>query len=743
MKKNLLISFTICASMLFCSLSQAQVTIGALTTPDGNALLDLKNNPKGDGTADKGVLLPRVALESTASKQPITTALGSIAVGMTVFNTATTNDVTQGYYYWNGTKWVRLIDNIAPDDTAWKLAGNANATATSFIGTSATNADVDLFFKRHGDQAGWLNNDKAATAFGVNALPATANTGINNSAFGNKSLAANTIGSSNNAFGTMTLNANTEGIQNSAFGNNALSKNVGVGLSTNQHNVTYVQNGSHNSAFGYNTLKENIYGNLNSAFGAYALQSNIGSAATNVGNNNNAFGAYALEKNKTGFQNNAFGIDALQENKNGFGNSAFGNGALNNNDKSGIGNVFGNNAFGNYSLQSNETGTENSAFGTTAMKSNKFGSYNSAFGNNALQNFAGTAASGSYNNGFGRNAGGGYNNGSRNIFLGAWAGYASPANYTGSGNILIGTVEGLIITTSPAASNEMNIGNLLFGTGVNAGNNLGDNADGKIGINTNVPTETFHTNGTARIGELPKVGDNIYTINDNTAANGTASATGKDQPFVPASGIVADANGVLGRTAGFITPLFVNTETFNQPPTNTLKTLVPAGIGLLPDAAGGVIIPAGFLKAGDRIKFYMAASFDNHTVTSTTANIFYEVAFGGASAMSSQITNINSGAPLGVDVEGVITVFSDGASGTGSISFKTVAPNGSSAASNIGKGSELVTQSISINTTTDNTFDVRMNNSTNVTPNTPAGPATPVATTTYSFSVDLLRILGN
>ncbi len=75
---------------------------GAL--PDPSAMLDVN-------AADKGILIPRVALTDVTVAAPVTTPSTSLLV----FNTATAgvspNDVTPGYYYWNGTRWIRLISN--------------------------------------------------------------------------------------------------------------------------------------------------------------------------------------------------------------------------------------------------------------------------------------------------------------------------------------------------------------------------------------------------------------------------------------------------------------------------------------------------------------------------------------------------------------------------------------------------------------------------------------------------------
>ncbi|MFY9228689.1 MAG: hypothetical protein WAO87_00515, partial [Bacteroidales bacterium] len=94
------------------------------STPDNSAMLDIKST-------DKGLLIPRVALTSTSSASPIT----SPATSLLIYNTATAGDVTPGYYYWNGSKWMRLLS--INDKPAWLLSGNAGTTpGTNFIGTT-------------------------------------------------------------------------------------------------------------------------------------------------------------------------------------------------------------------------------------------------------------------------------------------------------------------------------------------------------------------------------------------------------------------------------------------------------------------------------------------------------------------------------------------------------------------------------------------------------------------------------
>ncbi|MCX7863390.1 MAG: hypothetical protein N2449_10395, partial [Bacteroidales bacterium] len=100
------------------------------TAPDASAAWDIQ-------FSDKGILIPRVSLTQTTSASPITSPANSLLV----YNTATQNDVTPGYYYWNGSRWIRILGS----DKAWMLDGNAGTNAsTNFLGTTDA---VDLVFR--------------------------------------------------------------------------------------------------------------------------------------------------------------------------------------------------------------------------------------------------------------------------------------------------------------------------------------------------------------------------------------------------------------------------------------------------------------------------------------------------------------------------------------------------------------------------------------------------------------------
>lgn len=105
--------------------------------PNASAMLDIVSS-------SKGLLIPRVALTQTTSNSPIG---AGIASSLLVYNTATVNDVTPGYYYWDGSKWVTLITSANASTYAggssccsgWTLKSVVNSTManTSYVYGSA------------------------------------------------------------------------------------------------------------------------------------------------------------------------------------------------------------------------------------------------------------------------------------------------------------------------------------------------------------------------------------------------------------------------------------------------------------------------------------------------------------------------------------------------------------------------------------------------------------------------------
>ncbi len=76
-----------------------------------------------------GFLAPQVALTATNAATPIS----SPANGLMVYNTATVSDVTPGYYYWNGSVWMRFLNGNTPpllSETDPTFSGTANTTGS-------------------------------------------------------------------------------------------------------------------------------------------------------------------------------------------------------------------------------------------------------------------------------------------------------------------------------------------------------------------------------------------------------------------------------------------------------------------------------------------------------------------------------------------------------------------------------------------------------------------------------------
>lgn len=91
-------------SFLFISFGLTQnVAVNNTGSPaDSSAMLDIAAD-------EKGLLIPRVSLAGLDD----TSTIKSAATSLLVYNSATTNDVSPGYYYWNDTIWTKL-------STLWK-----------------------------------------------------------------------------------------------------------------------------------------------------------------------------------------------------------------------------------------------------------------------------------------------------------------------------------------------------------------------------------------------------------------------------------------------------------------------------------------------------------------------------------------------------------------------------------------------------------------------------------------------
>ena len=164
-------AFSICCLFIFLSFNSfAQVGIGN-TNPNNDALLEI-----GDATTTtKGLLLPRVNLVNTSSFAPMTAHIQ----GMVVYNKATAGDVSPGYYYNDGSQWVRLAAEAPSND--WSRTGDAGTvTGTNFLGTTdnvplriRTNGSDRFDFTTNGRLRSFNNGNETQPTYSWNSSSST------------------------------------------------------------------------------------------------------------------------------------------------------------------------------------------------------------------------------------------------------------------------------------------------------------------------------------------------------------------------------------------------------------------------------------------------------------------------------------------------------------------------------------------------------------------------------------------
>jgi hypothetical protein len=245
-----------------------------------------------------------------------------------------------------------------------------------------------------------------------------------------------------------------------------------------------------NASNGTKAFEIRVAGGANTmAFGVGA-----GSSLT-TGASNNFFGFQSGYSTTTGGYNNFLGVSTGYNNTTGVGNNFLGQSAGYTNTTGSYSNFLGyqagystttgqsNNFIGFRTGYFNTTGLQNNFLGETAGYSNTTGGYNNFLG---LQSgYLNTT--GGFNNFLGFQSGYSNTSGVNNTFVGYKAGYS---NTTGGKNIIIGQYGDV---ASGTVSGQLNIGNVLFGTGLYQSNTLSAApvSGGAIGIGTNAPTHTL------------------------------------------------------------------------------------------------------------------------------------------------------------------------------------------------------------------------------------------------------------
>ncbi len=130
--------------LFFYSGVNAQTGIGTVS-PNASAKLEV-------ASSTQGFLPPRIALTGTNDNTTIKNAAGNAitpATGLLIYNTAIAgtapNNVTPGYYYYNGTSWIQISAGLIIDNS--KTAGftlGATDNNKVFLITSASNITVTV-----------------------------------------------------------------------------------------------------------------------------------------------------------------------------------------------------------------------------------------------------------------------------------------------------------------------------------------------------------------------------------------------------------------------------------------------------------------------------------------------------------------------------------------------------------------------------------------------------------------------
>ncbi|QOR74586.1 hypothetical protein IMZ16_03900 [Cruoricaptor ignavus] len=178
---------------------------------------------------------------------------------------------------------------------------------------------------------------------------------------------------------------------------------------------------------------------------------------------------------------------------------------------------------------------------------------------------------------------------------------------------------------------------------------------GKVGVNTPMPSETLHVNGTARVSSLPVSGSGkIY--------NGAAT---QSTTFTATQTVVADANGNLGVVSGIPSSGAPNEKTYWYAAPNSTTTIT------LTDYPANSNI---FIYAAARNASATVVSVNLPAASSTNAGQWYNVCNVGNGAGGSYAPKITLYGLLNMQYGGGSSTFVGTTSGSRCV--KVVASNG-------------------------------------------------------------------
>ncbi|MBY0472750.1 DUF5011 domain-containing protein [Patescibacteria group bacterium] len=418
------------------------------------------------------------------------------------------------------------------------------------------------------------------------------------------------------------------------------------------------------TAFGYRALNT-----LPSAGGAVVTDLTAfgyNALAANTADGNSAFGSSALTLNTTGTENAAFGSGALGNNTTGSANVAIGGRYALDNNRTGSNNV----AIGRTAMDQSVTGSDNVAVGTNASRQNTSATSSvaigssAAHGSNGVYSAQGYTAVG-YRAGYGIMTGADYNTfigygagnlittGSKNIVLGAASTLANSNITSGANNILIGND---VSVADGTASNQINIANILFGTG---NSTTGSKyATGQLGVGSTSPF--------ARFAIQANNGDTNTTL----FAIGSSTATATTTLFTVLN------SGFVGINNTAPTALLDITETADNTDTAIFRRNSTQYLAIQTGAGGNVIKGYTGTNTSKPIVFNSTTDSSNTTPTGTNSLGFTFQTLGSTKVVIDNAGNLGLGTTSPgslLYVSGSTPIFTfdnTNASGLSQISFK-------------------------------------------------------------------------
>lgn len=251
---------------VFPAYSQQNVGIGT-TTPNASAILDIT-------AADKGLLIPRVALNDHTSAAPVT----SPAEGLMIYNATGTEP--HGFWYWDGSQWVQV-------GTGFSASGGTLDDAYDFNGSglgrtiTADAGAVEI------NMPSGATNTEGLTVTAANGSTGTPASAINVLCSG---VGASVYAENNNAanpYNTIQASTNSTNAYTSAIAGYYDGTNQGVGIYGSVYNSA---SSGVAGVMGVNNRTNGGYGIYGQGFNGGVGETNDAGGAGLWGQNNNGTG---------------------------------------------------------------------------------------------------------------------------------------------------------------------------------------------------------------------------------------------------------------------------------------------------------------------------------------------------------------------------------------------------------------------------------------------------------------------